>query len=237
MPRENIIRSTATPMCAPLGSWARLSSSSCQVGTLSCRPFPASIVSSAAGTLRCRWSTPYLPNLPAGKGRGLVASEGVMPGELLVLSPALACLEGDWQSEPEPEDLQTAMLEAGLSCAQRRVLDMMYDGSEASSSRHASLATLDTKFWAARGKADPQAPQARACIWWWTRHRVGTRLKARLRGTHCRSAQAACCPSSTSARAPTANKMARSPRYAWLHGWRSPACPLVTDTVLRACIR
>eukprot|EP00983_Pelagomonas_calceolata_P069752 1150490-Pelagomonas_calceolata.AAC.1 len=42
---------------------------------------------------------------------------------------------------------------------QRRVLDMLYDGSEASLSAPASMTTLDHRFWSSRGKSDSQAPQ------------------------------------------------------------------------------
>jgi hypothetical protein len=95
----------------------------------------------------------------AGRGRGLVAKSQLVPGDLLVFSPALGCLEGEWQSAPTPEDLHAAMMEAGLRPAQRRVIDMLYDGSEASTSKATSLATLDAKFWSSRGKSDSQAPQ------------------------------------------------------------------------------
>ena len=48
-----------------------------------------------------------------------------MTGDLLLLLPALAFLEGSFQLAPEPEDLQMAMLEDGLSAPIRRVLDAM----------------------------------------------------------------------------------------------------------------
>mmetsp|Transcript_5502 Transcript_5502/g.9537 ORF Transcript_5502/g.9537 Transcript_5502/m.9537 type:complete len:658 (+) Transcript_5502:2-1975(+) len=95
-----------------------------------------------------------------GRGRGLVATQETDMGELLVTSTALARLPGAWQKlPPEPEELHMSWLEDGVTAAQRRVLDVLYDGTEASMARDASLATLDPKFWSSRGKNDPQAPQ------------------------------------------------------------------------------
>jgi len=65
-----------------------------------------------------------------GVGSRLVASGPVDPGTLLLLLPALAFLEGEFGSAPEPEDLHVAMLEDGLSAPVRRVLAAMQDGSE-----------------------------------------------------------------------------------------------------------
>lgn len=46
-----------------------------------------------------------------------------------MLLPALAFLEGELFTAPEPEDLHVALLEEGLTAPQRRVLDLLNDGS------------------------------------------------------------------------------------------------------------
>ena len=68
----------------------------------------------------------------AGRGRGLVMSEPCGAGELLLLSPALSFLETEWGEAGDAEDLAEAMMEEGLRPAQRRVLDMLYDGTHES---------------------------------------------------------------------------------------------------------
>lgn len=116
----------------------------------------------------------------------LTAAADLQPGELLLVVPSLGLVEGAFQEAPEVEDLHVAMLEGGLTPAQRRVLDLV-DGltalpaaAAASSGGHAgapagagaaaaaalqqqlplpSLATLDVKFWASRGRRDSAAPE------------------------------------------------------------------------------
>ncbi len=63
---------------------------------------------------------------------------------------------------PEPEQLHAHWLKSGVTPAQRRVLDSLYDGTSVCEEKDATLAILDTKFWASRGKNDAQAPQVRS---------------------------------------------------------------------------
>ena len=70
--------------------------------------------------------SPVIPLTLSRTGRRcLAATSAAVTGDLLLLLPALAFLEGSFQQAPEPEDLQMAMLEDGLSAPIRRVLDAM----------------------------------------------------------------------------------------------------------------
>ncbi|PNH06639.1 hypothetical protein TSOC_006938, partial [Tetrabaena socialis] len=112
----------------------------------------------------------------------------MLPGDLLAVSPALGFVPGGFQAIPELEDLHAAMIEDGLSPAQRRVMHIL-DGlrpapaaapapsssaAAAATSADApgaaatavaapvvplpSLTTLDPRFWSGRGK-DASAPE------------------------------------------------------------------------------
>ncbi|KXZ42116.1 hypothetical protein GPECTOR_201g366 [Gonium pectorale] len=95
----------------------------------------------------------------------LVSSGPALPGDLLLVSPALAFVPGGFQEVPELEDLHAELLEAGPAPPQRRVLSVLESlrpppAAEAPAPAAAplpNLATLDPKFWAGRGR-DTSAP-------------------------------------------------------------------------------
>ena len=110
---------------------------------------------------------------PAGEPLAQLAAGGAtLPGDLLLVTPALAFVEGGFNELPELEDLHAAMMEDGPTPAQRRVMDVLEglrpDPTAAAAAGSAgaaaaptaplpSLSTLDAKFWSGRGK-DASAP-------------------------------------------------------------------------------
>ncbi|KAG2497143.1 hypothetical protein HYH03_004734 [Edaphochlamys debaryana] len=133
-----------------------------------------------AGYKAQRFVGPVSVQHPEGAAQPvLCATQDMLPGDLLLVTPALGFVEGGFQTVPELEDLHAAMLEDGPSPAQRRVLDMLEvlrppaptstpdsSSSAAASSSPAqsfpsplpSLTTMETKFWASRGR-DSSAPE------------------------------------------------------------------------------
>ncbi|KAG2443569.1 hypothetical protein HXX76_001920 [Chlamydomonas incerta] len=115
------------------------------------------------------------PSLALARSEGeplahLAAGGATLPGDLLLVTPALAFVEGGFNELPELEDLHAAMMEDGPPPAQRRVMDVLEglrpDPAAAPPPAAAaapaaqplpSLSTLDVKFWSGRGK-DTSAP-------------------------------------------------------------------------------
>lgn len=56
----------------------------------------------------------HSPDLTAGKGRGLIATEPLHPGQLLLVTPPLALVEGDLGDIPEHDELHEAIYEGVL---------------------------------------------------------------------------------------------------------------------------
>ncbi|KAG2452321.1 hypothetical protein HYH02_003345 [Chlamydomonas schloesseri] len=132
-----------------------------------------------AGFKAQRYIAPSLAlTRPEGEPLAQLAAGGAtLPGDLLLVAPAVAFVEGGFNEVPELEDLHAAMMEDGPSPAQRRVMDVLEglrpDPAAAAAAAAVvaagaatavaaaaplpSLSTLDTKFWSGRGK-DASAP-------------------------------------------------------------------------------
>lgn len=83
----------------------------------------------------------------------MVTTRDVITGDLLLVAPPLAFVEASLGSAPDTEDLFGSMVEEQWSAQQRRLLALMYDGSEASMAQGAVLADM-----AADGEAQGEAP-------------------------------------------------------------------------------
>jgi hypothetical protein len=89
------------------------------------------------------WYSPCAPSLTRfigpvkvvsleGKGRGLIASSDLMPGDLILVVPPLAFLKGLDGQRPDAELLIDSILENGLHKSPWLRDSLLYDGSEAS---------------------------------------------------------------------------------------------------------
>jgi hypothetical protein len=78
-----------------------------------------------------------------GKGRALVATREVIMGDLMAVSLPLAFVENELGSAADTEELFAAMVEEDWSQQQRRLLGLLYDGSEQSMQQPMALEDLD----------------------------------------------------------------------------------------------
>eukprot|EP00198_Chlamydomonas_reinhardtii_P004244 XP_001693580.1 predicted protein [Chlamydomonas reinhardtii] len=94
----------------------------------------------------------------------LAAGGATLPGDLLLVTPALAFVEGGFNELPELEDLHAAMMEDGPTPAQRRVMDFWSGrGKDASAPAFSSkrLMGLLGRTAASFDSQDPASMQAR----------------------------------------------------------------------------
>lgn len=95
----------------------------------------------------------------AGKGRGIVATEDIAPGQLLMLDPALALVDASTQQRPEPDDLVDAIM-GNPAILQSPWVPLLYDGTKRSTQETPDLSLLSSAPPAAAGITSSPAPSS-----------------------------------------------------------------------------